>query len=550
MRRRRARLHRFYTRFAGALDAHYMDSELSLAEARLLYEIANREAPLAAELQAELGLDAGYVSRILRRFQAEGWIARRPGRGRAAPADQPDRAGRAFSRRSMRAPAPRSAERIEGLARATATRWSRRWRRHRLLSGGDAPWHIRTFRTGDLATIAARQSILYEPYGWKRPMEDPPGRGHHRLPPRLQARPRAMLGRRARRDDGRRDPAGRRRRQCRPAPPAPRRALGARPWHRQRAGRRMRRASRARPATTRSACGPTPCSTPRGASTKPPASASSRPRSITNSASPSRARPGSWRSEAEPLSAAHDRALRLHHRRHGRQGPDGHDRDAPRRDPHAGLHAGRHRGDGQGDEAGGRARDRRRHHPRQHLSSDAPPRRRADRAARRAARFHGLGAADPHRQRRLSGDEPRPNWPSSARRASPSEPSRRQPAHADPRAVDGDPGPARLGHRHGLRPTGDDDREPRGAGGGDGALDALGGRSRDGLRRARQRRAVRHPAGRARRGAAPGLGRRADRRSASTAMRSAGWRWARGRRRCSPASISRPASCPRTSRAI
>ena len=59
-----------------------MDSDLSLAEARLLYEIANREAPLAAELQAELGLDAGYVSRILRRFQAKGWIAR--GRGEDA----------------------------------------------------------------------------------------------------------------------------------------------------------------------------------------------------------------------------------------------------------------------------------------------------------------------------------------------------------------------------------------------------------------------------------------------------------------------------------
>src|SRR3954452_18599138 len=73
---------RFYPLFVGALDAHYMDSDLSLAEARLLYEIANRETPLAIELQAELGLDAGYVSRILRRFHAEGWIAR----GRAADA--------------------------------------------------------------------------------------------------------------------------------------------------------------------------------------------------------------------------------------------------------------------------------------------------------------------------------------------------------------------------------------------------------------------------------------------------------------------------------
>src|SRR5213595_817 len=87
---------RFYTRFAGALDAHYMDSDLSLAEARLLYEIASREAPLAAELQAERGLAAGYVSGILRRFQAKGWIAR--GRGedaRRRPISLPE-AGRSY----------------------------------------------------------------------------------------------------------------------------------------------------------------------------------------------------------------------------------------------------------------------------------------------------------------------------------------------------------------------------------------------------------------------------------------------------------------------
>ena len=53
-----------------------------------------------------------------------------------------------------------------------------------------------------------------------------------------------------------------------------------------------------------------------------------------------------------------------------------------------------------------RARVGRRHHPRQHLSPDAAPRRRAGREARRAAPVHGLGAADPDRQRRLSGDEP------------------------------------------------------------------------------------------------------------------------------------------------
>ena len=61
-------------------------------------------------------------------------------------------------------------------------------------------------------------------------------------------------------------------------------------------------------------------------------------------------------------------------------------------------------GDGQGDAARKRARNRRRHHSGQHLSSDAAARRGAHRAAGRPAQIHGLGAADPHRLRRLSGD--------------------------------------------------------------------------------------------------------------------------------------------------
>ena len=163
---------RFYTRFVGALDAHYMQSDLSLAEARLLYEIANREAPLAAELQAELGLDAGYVSRILRRFQAEGWILR--GRGadaRRRPISLTAEGRRHFEAIDVRARA-RIGERIETLPETDrATLVEALGAARALLGGGSAPWHIRTFRTGDLATIAARQSILYEPYGWARPME-------------------------------------------------------------------------------------------------------------------------------------------------------------------------------------------------------------------------------------------------------------------------------------------------------------------------------------------------------------------------------------------
>src|SRR4051812_29581567 len=68
------RFNRFYTRQMGLLEDGLLHSPFSLTEVRVLYEIAHRTAPTASAIGQELGLDPGYLSRLLQRLRKAGLV--------------------------------------------------------------------------------------------------------------------------------------------------------------------------------------------------------------------------------------------------------------------------------------------------------------------------------------------------------------------------------------------------------------------------------------------------------------------------------------------
>jgi DNA-binding MarR family transcriptional regulator/GNAT superfamily N-acetyltransferase len=165
---------RFYTLFVGALDPDFLGTQMSLPEARVLFEIAQANAAgkglAAADIRAALAMDAGYLSRVLRRFESRGWITRAPvdsdGRRRAIALAPRGRAAFDVLDGRQRAKVEAVLAGLTGYQQSDLVA-SLNTARSLLAPPARRTFILRDPRPGDMGLIAARQSMLYrETYGW------------------------------------------------------------------------------------------------------------------------------------------------------------------------------------------------------------------------------------------------------------------------------------------------------------------------------------------------------------------------------------------------
>jgi DNA-binding MarR family transcriptional regulator/GNAT superfamily N-acetyltransferase len=171
------RFNRFYTKQIGLLSEHVLKSHFSLAEARVIYELAQREKATATELGGELGLDAGYLSRLLAAFKKRGLISRKPSEtdGRQSFIWLTEKGRKAFA--ELNAHSRNEIESlINRLSPADRNRLTEAMRVIEELLGAQPeqkiPYIIRPHQPGDMGWVAHRHGVIYnEEYGWDEEFE-------------------------------------------------------------------------------------------------------------------------------------------------------------------------------------------------------------------------------------------------------------------------------------------------------------------------------------------------------------------------------------------
>ncbi|NIC04838.1 bifunctional helix-turn-helix transcriptional regulator/GNAT family N-acetyltransferase [Billgrantia bachuensis] len=165
---------RFYTRQIGVLHEHLLESQFSLTEVRILHELAYKPLLTSSDICRELGLNAGYVSRVLTGFERKGLIAKTPSPSdrRAAQLELTDRGRATFmpldeaSQKETiavlkRLSEPEQHQLVEAMSQIKS-----------LLSEVDSSYLLRDPQPGDMGWIVHRQAVLYaQEYGWNTEYE-------------------------------------------------------------------------------------------------------------------------------------------------------------------------------------------------------------------------------------------------------------------------------------------------------------------------------------------------------------------------------------------
>jgi len=171
------RFNRFYTRQIGVLREGAYKSPFSLTEVRVLYELAQRDRPTATALGRDLGLDAGYLSRILRGFERRGLVlkTRSPADGRQSHLSLTAQGRKVFAPLNARSH-DEVAALLGGLSPAAQARAVGAMQTIERLLGDRAErppaYHLRPLQPGDLGWVVHRHGAVYaQEYGYNEQFE-------------------------------------------------------------------------------------------------------------------------------------------------------------------------------------------------------------------------------------------------------------------------------------------------------------------------------------------------------------------------------------------